>query len=806
MACKMKITVCQNLSRIAVVVLLLTLFFSLINPAWAVPDGNNNDIFLSNVGIGTTTPQGSLSVMSGNVGVGTIAPTSIVQVVGTVVATAFSGDGSNVSNLSAAAAGGFTDDGAVIRLTTITDNVGIGTTSAGNGKLMVYGGNVGIGTVAQNPSALLNVSSAAAVNLFKVEDSGDGDTDPFLISSTGNVGIGTSDPRGGKLIITGGNVGIGSLTPGQVLDVNGTIRSISGGFAFPDGTTQTAAATVAGSSPQLQYNNSGAFGGVAVSGADANGNIGIGTSQTNSRLQIFDGNVGVGTFSAASAILEISSTRADDLFRVNDNGTGDTTPFVITSTGNVGIGTAVGEVESLLDVEGLATFGIASAATPQLIIKGGASDSNMLLFQRTVGAVVTYGWTLIDSCLVMNDILNAVTGASFCADSSTTLNELYLGSRKSTTSNTRSSLLSAQTFGATAGTDVSAALLQLQGGLGTGAGTPGDIRFLTGSTTTSGSLQTGQERMTIKGGSGNIGVGTITPLALFEITSTAAQDLFTVNDAGNSDTTPFVINSTGNVGLGTISPFGGQLIVATTNGNVGIGSLTPGTALDVTGTVRATAFSGNGAALTGTSFTDDGAVVRLTTSSDNVGIGTTSASNGKLLVYGGNVGIGTVAQTPTATLEISTNAAQDLFKVLDSGSGDVSAFTIRSDGNVGVGTILPRGALEINNTVVFSTIYDNGNSGTTKTIDWTLGNNQKVTMTGNCTFTFNPAPGSVTRILLQLIQDGTGSRTVTAWPATVKWPSGSPPTLTTTATTGIDIVSCFYDGTNYYCTDALDFR
>ncbi|MBC7420026.1 MAG: hypothetical protein H7328_04795 [Bdellovibrio sp.] len=36
-----------------------------------------------------------------------------------------------------------------------------------------------------------------------------------------------------------GNVGIGTITPGQRLSVVGTIESTSGGFEFPDGTTQT---------------------------------------------------------------------------------------------------------------------------------------------------------------------------------------------------------------------------------------------------------------------------------------------------------------------------------------------------------------------------------------------------------------------------------------------------------------------------------------------------------------------------------------------------------------------------------------
>ena len=42
---------------------------------------------------------------------------------------------------------------------------------------------------------------------------------------------------------TEGNVGIGTTTPSQKLEVSGTISSTAGGFKFPDGTTQTTAAT-----------------------------------------------------------------------------------------------------------------------------------------------------------------------------------------------------------------------------------------------------------------------------------------------------------------------------------------------------------------------------------------------------------------------------------------------------------------------------------------------------------------------------------------------------------------------------------
>lgn len=97
---------------------------------------------------------------------------------------------------------------------------------------------------------------------------------------------------------------------------------------------------------------------------------------------------------------------------------------------------------------------------------------------------------------------------------------------------------------------------------------------------------------------------------------------------------------------------------------------------------------------------------------------------------------------------------------------------------------------------------DDGNSGTSKTIDWTTGAAHKVTLTGNVTFTFTAPAAAGARVQLRLVQDGTGGRTAT-WPASVKWPSGTP-TVTSTAS-AIDIVTFWYDGTNYYAVIVQNF-
>lgn len=87
------------------------------------------------------------------------------------------------------------------------------------------------------------------------------------------------------------------------------------------------------------------------------------------------------------------------------------------------------------------------------------------------------------------------------------------------------------------------------------------------------------------------------------------------------------------------------------------------------------------------------------------------------------------------------------------------------------------------------TVYAGGNTGTSQTLAETNGNVQTWTMNGNCTFTMPSGSGlqAGTSLTLILTQDGTGSRTGAF--TGVKWAGGTAPTLTTTATTGIDVLT-----------------
>jgi hypothetical protein len=74
------------------------------------------------------------------------------------------------------------------------------------------------------------------------------------------------------------------------------------------------------------------------------------------------------------------------------------------------------------------------------------------------------------------------------------------------------------------------------------------------------------------------------------------------------------------------------------------------------------------------------------------------------------------------------------------------------------------------------------NTSTAYTIVNTTANMFILTLTGNCVYTF-PTPVAGKSFMIFQKQDATGSRTVT-WPASVRWPSGITPTITSAASKG----------------------
>ncbi len=90
-----------------------------------------------------------------------------------------------------------------------------------------------------------------------------------------------------------------------------------------------------------------------------------------------------------------------------------------------------------------------------------------------------------------------------------------------------------------------------------------------------------------------------------------------------------------------------------------------------------------------------------------------------------------------------------------------------------------------------TTYQDHGNVGATETIDCTDERVHHVRLDANCTITLAGAVAAEShRVRLVLQQDNIGSHTVT-WPASVLWPAGSAPTLSTgiNRTDIVDLIS-----------------
>lgn len=224
----------------------------------------------------------------------------------------------------------------------------------------------------------------------------------------------------------------------------------------------------------------------------------------------------------------------------------------------------------------------------------------------------------------------------------------------------------------------------------------------------------------------------------------------------------------------------GAVTVAKINGaTLGTTTATAGNLLIGSGTTWATqAVSGSGATISLSSL----GVLTISA------IANASLSNSSITIAGTSTALGGSITQDTITGLASTGL------VKRSGANTLAIATAGTDyPGLATANTFTTGIQYLNGAVQEVAIFDNGTSGTAKTIAWDNGNIQKVSVTGACTFTFT-APTHPGRFSLILTQDATGHAITMP---TIKWPGGSAPTWSSAAN-AIDILTVIYDGTNYY--------
>lgn len=639
-----------------------------------------------------------------------------------------------------------------------------------------------------------------------------GTENKFSFNGT-NVGIGTSNATGGSLIVSTGNVGIGSLSPGALLDVKGSTNfparitgsagangglilgsydannggiwstKISptttnysflgdGSFAYVNGGSSGGAYLMVGDSPRwFVQGSTGHFldatdntYDIGASGANRPRNIYVGTNA------IVSGNVGIGSLAPGTALDVAGLSRFGTSFEATNTtspkiaafGAGPSYIIARDSTNNIELqlgadtdrayvgtitnhnldfeingsskwhintsGALGGAVDNSYDIGDTATTfrprtGYFGTSLVSPILAGGSSTTQTLTLQPTTGAgttgsdlilsagnngatqgirVLASGNIGIGTYPAPTDVVDGIakfvivksnTGTFSVNSATTSANiapfevlgnttgaaEIYFNNGNNTI--WRHYFHGASTAGTTAGITNAKLAAIICGGAASG---PNNCMF--GATNDVPLIFVTNNANVMYAKAGNVGIGGLTSLKnVLDVNGSMA-----VGGYSGSYTAPSngaIIQ--GNVGIGTQGPstlfeVGTQKFNVLSGGNVGIGSISPGAALDIQGRLRQS---------TAPTLCSAGNYPLGVDGSLNA-VSCTAAGGGSSFWVAGNVGINTTSNVGIGT--VNPGQALDVNGGIRSTAAGSSTFS----GNVGIGSASPGSGLDVGSTKI----------------------------------------------------------------------------------------------------------
>ena len=187
------------------------------------------------------------------------------------------------------------------------------------GTLAVANGGTGVATLTGYAKGS-GTSALTGVATIPVADGGTGAT--TLTANYVLKGNGTSAVSASQIFDNGTNVGVGTASPGSKLTTAGVVESTTGGFKFPDGTTQTTAASSGvGANPRTLLTSKTIAYGVTPTWFAGSVNLSATTQMlfvadaTNYYASVYDSStdtmgsaVAVGTVAGGLSVAKLSST------------------------------------------------------------------------------------------------------------------------------------------------------------------------------------------------------------------------------------------------------------------------------------------------------------------------------------------------------------------------------------------------------------------------------------------------------------------------------------------------------------------